>query len=205
MFPNATGGSGVGGGAENATRSAILAAAARCFDQFSTERTTVEDIAKASKLSRPTIYRHFANKEQIIQGVSLMKSEEISRRVAAGVDPGAGTRERIARAMIICIEFLAADRQTREMLTGPFQMAVAQSGNKAQGVPRSVSERWTPILTEAMADGALRPDLDLPTTISWLSDIQMLLVVRMLTFGETLEDMRAYIEMFVLDGIARRP
>jgi AcrR family transcriptional regulator len=193
------------GGAENATRSTILAAAAQCFDQFSTERTTVEDIAKASKLSRPTIYRHFANKDEIVQGVSLMKSEEISRRVAAGVDPGAGARERIAQAMMISIEFLAADRQTREMLTGPFQTAVAQSGSRAHGVPKSLIERWTPILSEAMADGTLRPDLDLPTTISWLSDIQMLMVVRKLTFGETREDMRAHIEMFVLDGIARRP
>ncbi len=46
-------------------RSEIIAAATACFLQFGYSKTSLDDIAKAAKLSRPLLYRKFANKEDI--------------------------------------------------------------------------------------------------------------------------------------------
>lgn len=190
--------------ADSSTRQIILDAAARCYEDFSTARTTIEDISKASGLSRVTIYRYFSSKDQIAIAVLVMKSQEISRRVVEAIKDCRTTRARIIVAMTLAIEFLISDRQIRDQLGGPFFVAVATSGGPGVGVLGSLAERWLPILEEGIADGTLRPDLDKLAAISWITDVQMMLAVRILSLNETLDDVRTYIEQFVLDGITQR-
>lgn len=48
-----------------ARRREIVRAATACFLQFGFSRTSLDDIAQAARLSRPLLYRKFANKEEI--------------------------------------------------------------------------------------------------------------------------------------------
>ena len=47
-------------------RTAILAAALKCFLQFGYAKTSMDDVAKEANLSRPLIYLKFKNKEVFV-------------------------------------------------------------------------------------------------------------------------------------------
>lgn len=54
---------------QDAGRDRILEAARRCYGSKGITATTFEDIAKAAKISRRTIYNYFENKQAIIQAI----------------------------------------------------------------------------------------------------------------------------------------
>jgi AcrR family transcriptional regulator len=54
---------------ETRRRSDIVASARQCFLQFGFAKTSLDDIARRAGISRPLIYRQFANKEEIFSAV----------------------------------------------------------------------------------------------------------------------------------------
>jgi TetR/AcrR family transcriptional regulator, mexJK operon transcriptional repressor len=48
----------------------ILDTAYDCFARYGDRRTSVEDLARAAGISRPSVYAHFANKEEVFRAVS---------------------------------------------------------------------------------------------------------------------------------------
>src|SRR6201997_220939 len=60
-------------------RERILAAAERCIDRHGIRKTTMDDIASEVGLSRPSVYRHFADRDDLL-------IELISRHGRALVD-----------------------------------------------------------------------------------------------------------------------
>ena len=80
-----------------ARRREILDAAMTCFLKFGYRKTSLDDIAKTAKLSRPLLYRKFANKEAIF--AALYDGVFVAQyRTARAIALGTGTRRaRLAR------------------------------------------------------------------------------------------------------------
>ena len=47
----------------------ILEAASECFMRYGLRRTTMSEVASAAKVSRPTLYGFYSNKEEMLGGV----------------------------------------------------------------------------------------------------------------------------------------
>ena len=47
----------------------ILDAAEQCIHRFGIRRTSMGEVARVGKLSRGSIYRHFADKDALVEGV----------------------------------------------------------------------------------------------------------------------------------------
>jgi TetR/AcrR family transcriptional regulator, transcriptional repressor of aconitase len=77
---------------DSARRAAILEAAKNCFLRFGYGKTSLDDIANEAGLSRPLLYRKYANKEAIFSAVYdavfLAKFDE-----AAPIATGSGSAE----------------------------------------------------------------------------------------------------------------
>ena len=79
-------------------RATILAAAETQFSQYGFRRTTMDDIARAAGVSRPSLYSYFNNKEEIFRGLSVDLFEEslmAARREMVGSRERADVEERI--------------------------------------------------------------------------------------------------------------
>ncbi len=61
--------------ASDSKREAILASATTLFRRYGYKRTSMEDIAKETGVSRPSLYSHFANKDEVFRGLSTALHE----------------------------------------------------------------------------------------------------------------------------------
>ena len=80
---------------ENPKREAILIAASRLFRQYGYRRTSMEDIAKETGMSRPSVYSYFKNKDEVFRSLSERIHENAlsETRKKLGADPGKTTLE----------------------------------------------------------------------------------------------------------------
>ena len=87
------------------------------------------------------------------------------------------------------------------MIEGEYKQLMARA--VSDGVVETVRERWRPILQSAIADGTVNRDVEIDLMISWLTDIEMLLAMRVIVLGHSLEDTERETELFVMNGICR--
>lgn len=79
---------------------AILDAAFRVFSLYGYRRTSMDDIAKETGVSRASLYAHFANKEEIFRSLSLALHEAaLAEAERALKDRGAGLADRVEAAL----------------------------------------------------------------------------------------------------------
>jgi AcrR family transcriptional regulator len=94
----------------DATTERILAAALARFESFGIRRTTMEDVARAARVSRVTIYRRFPQKERLVEAVILGEVRRFFAELEAGVAPLESVEERIVEGFA---RTLAAAREQR--------------------------------------------------------------------------------------------
>ncbi|HEY9856789.1 MAG TPA: TetR/AcrR family transcriptional regulator, partial [Stenomitos sp.] len=81
------------------SRTAIARAAVRLFEEKGFDATTMDEIAQAAGVSRPTVFNYFAHKEDILLVLGVMMGERIASRIMAldgeanSVDPIATLRQ----------------------------------------------------------------------------------------------------------------
>lgn len=187
----------------DATRDRIISAALRCFSRLTTERATISDIARAANVSRPTIYKYFATKEEIIAEATASKTRAISEYVRTRTAGTMPPPQRLEEAIVACIEFLGEDPMSRDFLNCSVRDLVVMLGTQAV-VLAPGRERWMPILEEGVRDGSFAPNLDMERTIAWISDIQTILFARHVNLGDSLDEIRAYIRDYLLFGMVAR-
>jgi len=118
----------------------ILEAAQSCILQVGFARTRMEDIARASGLSRPLLYRHFKNKEAVLVGLAehvtqtslraadeiLAGPEDLWTRLAAAFDAWTEQHFRFIDSPYAS-EFLEADKSAVRPPVERAYVALAQS------------------------------------------------------------------------------
>ncbi len=94
-----------------ARRREILAAAEQCFFKFGYAKTSLDDIARVAGLSRPLLYRKFANKEAIFHA---LYDQVFTTALANAARIKTGTkRERLTQYVrLVCIETYALIAET---------------------------------------------------------------------------------------------
>jgi AcrR family transcriptional regulator len=85
----------------DSVRERILGATYACVARYGMGKTTVEDVAKAAKLSRATVYRYFpGGKEQLLRDTVAWEAARFFGRLAAAVDGAADFASLLQEALI---------------------------------------------------------------------------------------------------------
>lgn len=151
-------------GKSAATRQRILDVAAATFLRKGYAATTLNDIAKASRLRAASLYYHFDSKEQLLDVVLLTGVERLFQAVRQAVEAVPPEANRLARVEAAIGAHLAVlieggDYTSCAMrIFGQLPPAVQR-----RQMPRreAYGEYWRTLLADAAAAGELRPDLDL--------------------------------------------
>jgi AcrR family transcriptional regulator len=128
----------------------ILEAAARVLADEPT--ASVQAIAAAAEVSRPTVYRHFANREELIDAIRLeamAQTLETLEDAAASDEPAAAALERL----ILDLAAIAARYPLLASLIGTDQR------RQRKKPPERLIKAFDALIARGRSDGTLRPDL----------------------------------------------
>ena len=166
-------------------------AAEACFDKYGIGKTTMDDIAKMAGVSRPTVYRHFNDRDTLILAVVLRRSRQLVDRAQKFIRKQATFEEQLVEGLLFMVDKGRKDPFVR-LLVSPAHMDLANQilGGSTAAVDLAY-EMWEPILLEARERGELRSDLDLRAIATWITYLTLLLIGR----GDVEPDVNAQRQM----------
>ncbi|MEX1164267.1 MAG: TetR/AcrR family transcriptional regulator [Nitriliruptor sp.] len=136
-------------------REDLLAAAARRFVAVGIRRTTMEDVAREARAGKATLYRHFANKDAVIDALLEREAARFERRLRAAADEHEAAADRIEAAFLVGVRFfvdhpvMAKGRDEEPGIVLP--RITAKAG--------PVVSRGLGLFTDLIADGVERGEL----------------------------------------------
>jgi AcrR family transcriptional regulator len=190
--------------AASATRARILAAARDHFERFPIEKTTMIDIAEAAGLSRPTVYRYFPNRDDLVTAVLIEAIRDFNSDVAAEAVPLDSLGHKVIRIFVRAVEWTRADSPITLALV-PRWRWVMTTADDVPSLADVIAELWASVLSDAVERGLAGRELDVPAAASWLAEVELTLVERVRSGVLPLEELRDLIENFVLPSLTRSP
>lgn len=118
------------------TRIHIADAAVALFAQSGFDAVTMDDVARAAEVSRRTVYRHFATKEDLIFDHPTRWLDHFESVIAAR-DVDESTRDVCCRALIAVAEFI---QSTGDAVAEAFAVYATNPGVRARGA--HTEDRW---------------------------------------------------------------
>lgn len=137
------------------TREAILNAATRLFHRFGYRKMTMCDVAEEARLSRPTVYLYFANKEELALGVIDRLHRHLCAELEILASGEAPTEERLRRMLVTRVLFvydrMPHDSQSLNELFASIRPALLERRERWLQVE---GEHFARVLEEGRAQGA---------------------------------------------------
>lgn len=97
------------GGREAARRNSILQAARALFQRYGYKKTTVEEIARAAEITKPTVYAYFEGKEDILLSLVEWEGRRVIARGVEYLDEDESAIEQLDSMFISVDKFLEED------------------------------------------------------------------------------------------------
>lgn len=159
-------------------REHFLLAAETCFERYGVAKTTMDDIAKVAGVSRPTVYRHFDDRDSLILAVVMRRARTLIGLAQEFMRRQETFGDQLVEGLLYMVNTGREDPYVR-MLVSPESMELANQvlGASAATVEFTY-EMLEPILKEAVERGELRDDLDFRAIATWLTSVALILVGR---------------------------
>lgn len=122
----------------------VLAASLTCFKQYGFKRTSMEDIAKAADMSRPSLYLVFKNKTDIFRSLSEAFHAKTLLATQQALDMDAPMQERITAAVVARMTPLYA--LAHDSVHGPELFDVNQ--NTSGDINADADDKFLGLLTD---------------------------------------------------------
>jgi AcrR family transcriptional regulator len=144
------------GGGRRDRREDLLAAAARRFVAVGIRKTTMEDIAREATAGKATLYRHFANKDAVIDALLEREAARLDRRLRAAVEEHEEAARRLEAAFVAGVEFFVDHpvlTKGRDEEPGILLPRITANGGP---LVRRGMELFTALIAEGIDAGELR-------------------------------------------------
>jgi AcrR family transcriptional regulator len=137
-------------------REDLLAAAARRFVAVGIRKTTMEDIAREATAGKATLYRHFANKDAVIDALLEREAARLDRRLRGAAEEHDDAARRLEAAFVAGVEFFVDHpvlTKGRDEEPGILLPRITANGGP---LVRRGMELFTSLIDEGIAAGELR-------------------------------------------------
>jgi len=158
-------------GADEA-RARLVVAAATCVDRFGLGKTTVEDVATEAKVSRATIYRYFANRDELLLGVMLRELEQSPDDDFTAVIDAVSSVDELVEVVVVSserlLERIRTNPKLRLWLTTEGPGVSATLAGASQALFAGYAEDVGPHLERLQTRGLLRDDRTATEISEWI-------------------------------------
>jgi AcrR family transcriptional regulator len=167
----------VGGTSTSArsTREVLLDAAEECFSGYGVAKTTMHDVARRAGLSRPTLYRYFADREEVAVGVVMRRSERLVHRAVAHIAHQDSLEDKIVEGLVFLVDRGRRDTVVIDLVAGDASRRGKRLAD-SDAAWRVTEQVWAAVLD----DPAVRPELSRGPgdrdVLVWLVHVQLALI-----------------------------
>ena len=136
------------------SREKILRVASEQFDLKGYDRTSLDDVANALSVTKPSLYYHFDNKEDILLGCVTEASERLDAAVAAADSPKLPGRRRLE---IFLHEYLQVivDNFGVSLVLGDDRVMSPEGRLEYLARRRKINQHVTDVVAQGMRDGSI--------------------------------------------------
>jgi len=187
------------GGQQTNSYERIVRAAYMCFERYGVERTSIEDIAREAGVTRPTVYRYFRGKMQIVDLISAEESRKVNAEVRKRLVRGQKFEDLVTDALLLIVRIAIENPYVRRILAYREFEAEAESGTSE--LHRMHREWWGPLLEHAAERGELATDLDIDEILVWITLSQRMLLTRLESGPIEDADLRRLIRRFIVQPL----
>src|SRR6201990_276244 len=97
-------------------RERILAAAERCIDRHGIRKTTMDDVAREVGLSRPSVYRYFADRDDLLIELITRHARALLDRARKSIARQSSLPDQIVETILYTAAHARRDPLTRHLL-----------------------------------------------------------------------------------------
>lgn len=166
-------------GTDDPIRVRILAAAVSCIERHGAAKTAMEDIARAAKVDRTTIYKRFPNRWALLDAVVEQRVDSIVARIKKSVDKAGSMEDAIVAGSLLSIRLLRKDTIFKSIIEASYDRSIESYFlDPASPMLKPTLAIWQQTFDRARTEGKLRPDLTDVGIATWLRSVHYVLLVR---------------------------
>ncbi|BBZ56748.1 hypothetical protein MPHO_37400 [Mycolicibacterium phocaicum] len=156
-------------------RDRILTAAESCITRYGLRKTTMEDIASEVGLSRPSVYRYFSDRDDLIIELMLLRSRAIRDRAHKLMARKTTLADQIVEGLLYAADQARVDPVMRYLIDAE-ATSLSQRLLISRTTETIASEFWDPFLDPAYVNGTLSRQISRPDVYLWLSSVGLMLM-----------------------------
>jgi AcrR family transcriptional regulator len=169
-------------------RDRLLAAAERCIERYGIRKTTMEDIALEVGMSRPGVYRYFADRDDLLVAIVAQHSRALMDKAHKVIARQDNLADQIVEGLLYLADQGRRGTFTRHMVN-PDGTDLGRRMVASHMSETLVAEFWDPVLDAAVKAGRLPDGLPRRDIHLWLREL-CLMLMRGLEDGDA--DIRRY-------------
>jgi AcrR family transcriptional regulator len=147
----------------------IIDATVKCFQRFGINKTSMEDIAKVAKVSRPTIYRYFPSRHHLAVEVLIREVRDHTRLVVPLFEEYAYPPTAMVEGIVFAVSAAREHPYTSIVVTDAGTELLSRVGGADTAMLSAMSEMWLPSLTKWREKGYLRKEVKLEDLLLWIT------------------------------------
>jgi AcrR family transcriptional regulator len=152
-----------------------MRAAERCIERHGIRKTTMDDIAREAGISRPSIYRFFTDREELLVALTEEHSHLLTAKAHRYLARQKSFEDSLVEGLLYIADHGNRDPFTRFLVAPEDQDFAARIGSTHTAAELS-GEFWGPLLDDAEASGEMRSGLDRQQVNLWLANVGLMLM-----------------------------
>lgn len=179
-------------------RQQILTAAEKVIARYGVSKTTMDDIGKQAGVSRPTVYRYFGDRDNLLAALIERRTRMLFERARSYIFGFESFAEQLVEGLLYLIDHGRRDPIVR-ILVGPEYLGVTSPiVNGSALAAELTAEMWEPVIQRATQRGEISSDIDVFAVGQWLALVQFTMVGRRDVAGDDEPGTREMLKRFVL-------
>jgi AcrR family transcriptional regulator len=147
----------------------IINATVKCFQRFGINKTSMDDIAKAAKVSRPTIYRYFPSRHHLAVEVLVREIRDHTRLLGPVFKEYKYPPQAMVEGILFAVSTAQEHPYTSIVVSDAGSELLAKVAGSDQALLDAMSEQWLPSLNRWREEGYIRPGVRLDDLLLWIT------------------------------------
>lgn len=164
-------------GREPRTRERLLTASYACVARFGLGKTTIEDVAKESGISRATIYRYFpGGRDELLREAVGWEMDRFFIRLAVAIDDAPDFATALAEGLVFARHAILEHAVLQKVLQTEPERLLPFITVESHRVEPLVAAYLVPMLEHERDLGRLRPGVEIGTAADYLARMTLSLI-----------------------------